>query len=139
MKLRRDAKVDLLRSVSLFAGCSKKELGLIATLADELQQPAGTTLTVEGTRGREFFVLVDGEVAVLRGGRKVRTLEDGAFFGEIALVTDSPRTATVMATGPVRLLVITGHSFRRLVQDTPSMRAKVLAALAERAPAGPSL
>ncbi len=135
MKLRRDAKRELLHGVPLFSRCSKKELGLIATLADELHQPAGTTLTAEGTRGREFFVLVDGDVEVVRAGKRLRTLAGGAFFGEIALITDTPRTATVVATSPVRLLVITGHSFRRLVNDTPSIRAKVLAALAERVPA----
>jgi CRP-like cAMP-binding protein len=132
MKLRRNAKVDLLRAVPLFAGCSGKELGQISTLGDELHQPAGSRLIAEGAKGREFFVLVDGTVEVRRKGRKVCTFESGDFFGEIALLTDSPRTATVTATTPVRLLVISGQSFRRLLAETPSIQAKVLAALAER-------
>jgi CRP/FNR family transcriptional regulator, cyclic AMP receptor protein len=132
MRLRRDAKIGLLRRVPLFAGCSGKELGQISALADELHQPEGTTLITEGTKGREFFVLVDGSVDVRRNGRRLNTLGPGTFFGEIALVSDTPRTATVVATSPVRLLVITGQSFGRLLHETPSIQAKVLAALAER-------
>jgi CPA1 family monovalent cation:H+ antiporter len=132
MKLRRNAKIDLLRGVPLFSGCSGKELGQISALADELFQPDGTTLIAEGTKGREFFVLVDGAVDVRRNGRKLNTLGPGSFFGEIALVAETPRTATVTATGPVRLLVITGQAFQRLLAETPSIQAKVMAALAER-------
>lgn len=132
MRLRRNAKVDLLRGVPLFQGCSQKELGQIARLADELYQPAGTTLIAEGAKGREFFVLVDGSVDVLKGKRTLRTLGKGDFFGEIALVTDAPRSATVVATCPVRVLVITAQSFQRLLSDTPSIQGKVLTALAQR-------
>ncbi len=132
MKLRRNAKVDLLRAVPLFAGCSGKELGQISALGDELHQPEGSRLIAEGAKGREFFVLIDGSVEVRRKGRKVCTFGSGDFFGEIALLTDSPRTATVTATTPVRLLVISGQSFRRLLAETPSIQTKVLAAVAER-------
>jgi CRP/FNR family cyclic AMP-dependent transcriptional regulator len=132
MKLRRNAKVDLLRDVPLFSGCSVKELGQIAMLADELFQPEGTTLISEGSKGREFFVLVDGTVDVRRNGRKLNSLGAGSFFGEIALVAETPRTATVTATSAVRLLVITGQAFQRLLGETPAIQAKVMAALAER-------
>ena len=132
MKLRRNAKIDLLRAVPLFEGCSQKELGQISSLADELAQPAGTTLITEGTKGREFFVLVDGTVDVRRKGRMLCSLDSGDFFGEIALLTETPRTATVVAASPVRLLVVTGQSFRRLLSDTPAIQGKVLAALAKR-------
>ena len=132
MKLRRNAKVDLLRGVPLFSGCSQKELGQISALTDEIYQPEGTTLIEEGTKGREFFVLIDGPVDVRRKGRKLRTQGKGDFFGEIALVTATPRSATVVATSPVRLLVITGQSFQRLLHDTPSVQGKVLLALAQR-------
>ena len=132
MKLRRDAKIELLRRVPLFAGCTDRQLAQISALADELYQPQGATLITEGTKGREFFVLVDGSVDVRRKGRSLNALGPGTFFGEIALVSDTPRTATVVATSPVRLLVITGQSFSRLLRETPSIQAKVLAALAER-------
>ena len=135
MKLRRNAKVDLLRAVPLFAECSQKELGRIATIADEISLPEGTKLIEEGKQGREFFVLIDGTVDIRRGGSKVAEMGGGSFFGEIALLTDAPRTATVTATSPVRVLVITGQAFQRVLNETTTIRPKVLAALAERAAA----
>lgn len=133
MRLRKDAKLELLRQVPLFAGCSKRELGEIATLADELSLPAGKTLIEEGRQGHEFFVLVDGEVEVRRKGRKVTSLGSGSFFGEMALVSSRPRNATVTAAGPVRVLVVHEQAFRRLLRDSPSIQLKVLQTLADRA------
>ncbi|MEO5574919.1 MAG: cyclic nucleotide-binding domain-containing protein [Gaiellaceae bacterium] len=133
MRLRKDAKLELLRQVPLFAGCSKRELGEIATLADELSLPAGTTLIEEGRQGHEFFVLVEGEVDVRRKGRKLSSLGDGAFFGEMALVSSRPRNATVTATSPVRVLVVHEPAFRRLLRDSQPIQLKVLQTLADRA------
>jgi len=130
--LRRDAKVELLKRVPLFAGCSKKELGEIAMVADEIDVGAGQVLTTEGDSGREFFVLVEGSADVRRNGRKVSALGSGDFFGEIALVSDRPRTATVTTTVPVRLLVVTDRAFRELMRKVPSIQLKVLTALADR-------
>jgi len=119
--------------VPLFAGCSKKELGEISTLADELSLPAGAKLIEEGRQGHEFFVLVEGEVDVQAKGRKLSSLSDGAFFGEMALVSQRPRTATVTATSPVRVLVVHESGFRRLLHDSPQISLKVLQTLADRA------
>ena len=133
MRLRKDAKLQLLGQVPLFAGCSKRELGELATLADELGFPAGRTLIEEGKQGHEFFVLIDGEVDVRAKGRKVKTLGDGSFFGEMALVSEKPRNATVTTTTPVRVLVINEPAFRRLLRDSPQIQLKVLQTLADRA------
>jgi len=130
--MRRDAKIDLIGRVPLFAGCSKKELGEIASLADELDLREGRTIIREGERGREFFVIVDGTVSVTRKGRKVASLAGGDFVGEIALISDVPRTATVVTTSPARVLVVTDRDFRGLVQRMPNIAVKVLAAVAER-------
>ena len=130
--MRRDAKIDLIGRVQLFAGCSKKELGEIASLADELDLREGRTIIREGERGREFFVIVDGTVSVTRKGRKVASLAGGDFVGEIALISDVPRTATVVTTSPARVLVVTDRDFRGLVQRMPNIAVKVLAAVAER-------
>ena len=132
MRLHKDAKVDLLKGVPLFAGCSKADLQRIASLADELDLGAGATLIREGERGREFIVIVDGSVDVTRKGKTLRTLGSGDFIGEIALVADVPRTATVTASSPVRLLVITDRAFKSLLERTPSMATKVLQSLGER-------
>ena len=130
--LRRNEKVDLVRHVPLFSQCSKRELAQIAGIADEIDLREGKVLIREGERGREFFVLLDGSAEVTKGGRRVNTLGPGDFFGEIALVSNSARTATVTATSPVYTLVITERSFRRLLDEVPEIQRKVLLALAER-------
>jgi CRP-like cAMP-binding protein len=130
--LRRDAKIELLKRAPLFAQCSKKELAQVALLADEIDMREGKVLTREGEPGREFFVLIEGEADVVRDGVEVNVMGPGDFFGEIALVSNRPRTATVTATSPVRLLVVTDRAFRELMRNMPSIQDKVLAALAAR-------
>ncbi|MBD0338176.1 MAG: cyclic nucleotide-binding domain-containing protein [Thermoleophilia bacterium] len=132
MRLRKDAKIELLKRVPLFSQCSKQELASVAAVADETDLGEGTELTKQGRPGREFVVLIEGEAEVRKNGRKVAALGDGDFFGEIALVTSRPRTATVVAKTPVRVLVITDRAFRSLVERSPSIQGKVLKALAER-------
>ena len=132
MRLGRNAKVELIQRVPLFARCSRRELNEIASIADEIDLPENKELIREGDRGREFFVLLEGSAEVRKDGRTINTLEQGDFFGEIALVSRSPRTATVTTTSPVRALVITDRSFRSLLEHSPQIQLKVLEALAER-------
>jgi CRP-like cAMP-binding protein len=136
--LRRDAKADLLRSVPLFAGCSKGELRKLASIADELDLREGTVLTREGRTGHEFFVLVDGTVRITKNNRKVAELGPGDWLGEIALLTKAPRTATATATSPVHALIIVDRDFRRVVNEIPSIAMKVLSCVAERLGRTPS-
>jgi CRP/FNR family transcriptional regulator, cyclic AMP receptor protein len=130
--LRRNQKVELIKHAPLFANCSKRELQEIAHLADEIDLNQGKEMTRQGSPGREFFVLLEGEADVAKDGHVINQLSAGDFFGEIALVSDSPRTATVTATTPVRALVITDRDFRHLLKDQPEIQSKVLAALAAR-------
>ena len=130
--LRKNAKVQLLKSVPLFEECSKRDLNEIAGIADEIDLRDGKELTKQGGPGREFFVLIEGTADVKKGTRRVNKLGPGDFFGEIALVTRRPRTATVVATSPVRALVITDRSFRRLLEHQPQIQGKVMSALAAR-------
>ena len=132
MRLRRDAKLELLKGVPLFAKCSKAELRRIAMLADEVEFGENKTVIREGTRGREFFVVVDGVLRVTRNGRTVSDLGAGDFVGELALVADVPRTATVTASTPVHLLVLTHRGFREVLNQSPPIAAKVLESLGER-------
>jgi CRP/FNR family transcriptional regulator, cyclic AMP receptor protein len=130
--LRRDAKVELLKRTPLFAGCTKSELRELAKTADELDLREGTVLIREGRPGREFFVLIDGTAEVTKQGKKIADLGPGDWLGEIALITDSPRTATVTATSPVDVLVITDRRFRSVVETMPSIALKMLASVGER-------
>ncbi|HEV7133050.1 MAG TPA: cyclic nucleotide-binding domain-containing protein [Gaiellaceae bacterium] len=133
--LRKNAKVELLKRVPLFAGCSKRELDEIAAIADEFNLDADRNLTREGATGHEFLVLVEGSADVTRRGKKVNTLRSGDFLGEIALITGAPRTATVTTKKPSRMLVVTARDFRSLLRRVPSIQLKVLEALASRLPA----
>jgi CRP-like cAMP-binding protein len=132
MRLGKDGKVELIRKVPLFSKLKKKELEDVAHLADELDLPEGKTMAIEGDRGREFFVLLEGEAQVTKGDRRINTMRDGDFFGEIALVTHMPRTASVTATTPVRVLVITERDFAALIKRSPDIAHGVAEALAER-------
>ena len=132
MALGSNSKIDLIRRVPLFEHCSKKELALIAGIADEIDLPAGKVLIREGDRGREFFVIISGEVEVRRKGRKIRTLGAGNFVGEMALLSREPRSATVTAATALDVLVIVDRDFVALLDSTPELWLKVARALAER-------
>lgn len=132
MALRKNAKIELIKSVPLFSHCSRRDLEEVAAIADEIDLNEGKELTREGAPGREFFVLIEGEAAVRKGNRRINRLGPGDFFGEIALVNDRPRTATVTTESPVRALVITGRNFQRLLREHPQIQGKVLSAVAAR-------
>jgi len=132
MRLGNNAKIDLLKHVPLFSGCTKKELEALALIADEIDLREGSVLTREGQPGREFFVLVEGEVDVTQGGGDVARLQAGDWFGEIALLTKASRTATVTAASPVRVLVVTDRAFRQVMEATPSIAVKMLERVGER-------
>jgi CRP/FNR family cyclic AMP-dependent transcriptional regulator len=127
-----DVKVDALKRAPLFEGLSRKELEELARLADDLEVPAGKVLTRQGDTGREFFVLMDGQVEVVRDGEVLGTSGAGDFIGEISILEDMPRTATVTATTPVRLFVLTAQNFRSFVEQQPDVENKVLRTLARR-------
>ena len=132
MLVRKNKKHDLLRAVPLFARCTNREIAELADECDELAVRAGTELTREGARGREFMVIVEGNVKVTKNGRRVNTLGPGDFLGEIALLADMPRTATVTTEEPTTLLVLTDRGFDRVAKRMPSVRTRLLTVLAER-------
>lgn len=130
--LRADTKVELIRGLPLFELCSKRDLRRIAALAQERPLEPGTELIREGEPGTEFYVVVEGQIEVRRGTRRVANLGAGSFVGEIALLSRSPRTATVVATTPLVVLAIEGKSFVELLDSIPELWLKVARALAER-------
>jgi CRP-like cAMP-binding protein len=132
VRLGSNAKIDLLKKVPLFAGCSKSELKELASSADEVDLREGYVLVREGRPGREFFVLIDGTARVTKNGKTIAELGGGDWLGEIALLTKIPRTATVTTTSEVRALVLTDRGFRRVVETMPSIAIKVLASVGDR-------
>ena len=133
MKLfRQDRKVEALARTPLFEGLSKKELRALARVTDDLAVEPGEVLCKEGELGREFFVIMDGEAEITRKGKRLEERGGGDFFGEIALIEDIPRTATVTAKTPLRLFVLTSRAFRPMLDDHPAIERKVLRALAKR-------
>lgn len=128
----QNVKVEALKRAPLFAGLSKKELTQLAGVTDDLAVEPGTVLCREGALGQEFFVLVDGEVEVTRGGKPIASRAGGEFFGEIALLSTVKRTATVTAKTPVRCFVMLRGDFRRVLEENPPLQAKVLDAMGER-------
>lgn len=133
MKLfSEDTKVEALKRSPLFHDLSRKELEALAKVTEDMEIAAGTVLTRQGDTGREFFVVLDGEVEITRDDRPVEQRGGGDFFGELALVADVPRTATLTAKTPLRAFVLTGQSFRHLLETSPDIELKVLRSMVKR-------
>ncbi len=131
-RFRQDSKIALLKASPLFEGLTRKQLAQVARLTDDLEVPAGTVLVKEGTRGQEFFIIIDGKAKVTRDGKTVTTFGDGDFFGEIALLERVKRTATVTATTPLRFFVVSQQAFAGVIHADPSVERKVLRAVVRR-------
>jgi len=132
VKVKRTAQIELLRNVWLFERCSKKELEAITRVATPLDLPAGKVLTKQGEAGNEFFVVVVGKAKATRKNVAIGTLGPGSFFGEMSLLEDLPRVATITTTEPTTVLVVHARDFHRLVADMPSVDHKMLVVLARR-------
>jgi CRP-like cAMP-binding protein len=123
---------DYLRAVPMFSACTPKELSHIAQLVDRLEVKQGDLLVKEGTRTREFFVLMEGEADVTRGGEVLAAIGPYSYFGELALLDPAPRNATVSMTTDGQVLVLTQQSFFTLVRDVPGLVRALLTGLAQR-------
>ena len=126
------AKKDLMASVPLFRGCSSRELVHISRLATRVDVPSGSVLAQEGTAGDLFYVIDRGEADVTIGGAQVARLKEGGFFGEMALLDDLPRTATVTATTRMVLYAIKATDFGRFLDESPSVLRSILRTVSER-------
>ena len=121
-----------LAAVPLFEGLSKKQLRRISSLMTRIDRPAGQVLTTEGQQGYEFFIVLEGEVEVRQGDRVIATRRPGDYVGEIALLDRRPRTATVVATTPVSVEVLSRSEFVSLLAEVPELSAQVMATMAQR-------
>ncbi|MEY2423226.1 MAG: hypothetical protein QOI95_3293 [Acidimicrobiaceae bacterium] len=132
MKARRDVKVEHLREVHLFDGCSDEELERIARMADEVAVPAGYVLVYEGDWGHEVFVVAEGEAEVTAGGRMLALLDTGSVIGELAVLNPAPRTATVVAASPMRFFVFDDVAFESILTDFPAIARRTMTDVAAR-------
>jgi CRP-like cAMP-binding protein len=121
-----------LREIPLFGTLSKKQLKAAAQLADEVEVKEGEHLVDEGRFAHEFFVIEDGKAAVVHDGKVIAELGPGDFFGEIALIRTERRTASVVATTPMKLVVIFGPNFRSLASNLPTVQQKINSAIEDR-------
>lgn len=131
---RRIAKkeIDMLADVPLFSACSQRELREIAKLGTPVEIQEGRVLTTQGTVGREFFLVLEGKAECVVNGRRVAVFGHGDYFGELALIEGGTRTATITATTPMELLVLSAGEFSSLLRSAPSIAMKLLASLAGR-------
>ena len=120
------ATVDLLRQVPLFSDLDNRELQEIAGSMKQRTFRSGQQIAVEGESGVGFFVIEDGQASVSVGGDEVRRLGPGDYFGELALIAQSPRTATVTADTDLKTYGMTFWDFRPLVEETPGIAWKLL-------------
>jgi len=129
---------EQLASYSLFASLRPEQLEAVASLMDVTSAPAGATLVGEEAPGFSLFVLLDGTADVTREDLPLSTLRSGDFFGEIALIEEARRTATVTATSPVTLAVMYGSDFRVFERDFPDAARQMKEATAQRLERGRS-
>jgi CRP/FNR family transcriptional regulator, cyclic AMP receptor protein len=132
MKFHHDAVTDRLAAVPLFAACTERELHEISRLATELDVPAGKALVTEGEPGHEFLIVIEGRATATAHGVPIATFGPGDFFGEMALLDNGPRSATVIADTPMHLAVVSQSEFNGLLDTVPVLSRRVLAGLAAR-------
>ena len=128
----RDEKLDLLRGIPLFAGFDRRHVERLGMLTEEVDVPTGKVLIRQGEHGDDLMVVASGQVGVDRDGTRIAQLGAGEFFGEIALIAGGPRTATVTAEAPTRLLVVNHRDFHALMEEFPAVAGQVLMTLAHR-------
>lgn len=130
--MKRSTYIDRLAKVPMFRALPKRDLTLIARHSDSVTVPAGKELTKEGATGYEFFFIASGKATVRRKNRKVAQLKTGDFFGELALLADVPRNATVVADTDMDVYVVDRRQFSALLRDVPELGVKLLKGLAQR-------
>jgi CRP-like cAMP-binding protein len=127
-----DRKLSHLSEVQMFSSLNKRELGLISRAAEVVKVKAGTELVSQGTIGHEFYLILDGQAIVRRGGRKIATLGPGRYFGELALLDKGPRSATVIADTDLEVVILGQREFLGVLDEVPAVAHKLLVSMATR-------
>jgi len=127
-----------LGEVWLFESLDRHELDQLAEWTDEVSVGAGHELATEGRFAHEFFVILEGTAEVQQGGRTIAELGPGDFFGEIGLLETERRTASVVASTPMRVIVMFGREFRQMERDMPAVAERIRAAIRARLDGSPA-
>jgi CRP-like cAMP-binding protein len=130
--MARNTKVDQLRGVPMFSACTDKELAQIARACDEVAVETGAVVMQEGTAGDDFYLIGEGEAAVSRAGTQVATVGPGQYFGELSLLDEGPRTATVTASTSMTLIRLGRREFAAVIDSWPGVAHKLLEQMARR-------
>jgi CRP-like cAMP-binding protein len=131
-RVSQDDKIDRLEEVGLLAECSRRQLRAIARISEVIEVPEATVLARSGAPGNEFFLILDGSARVEVSPRKRSRLKPGEYFGEMSLLDGGPRSASVIAETPLRLLVIKRRDFNTLLREAPELTQSLLATLSRR-------
>jgi CRP/FNR family transcriptional regulator, cyclic AMP receptor protein len=123
---------ERLKAIPLFAGLNRKERRALAPRADEVELEQGRVIVREGEWAYEFFAIEEGTAEVRRGDQLLAELGPGDFFGEMGLVGDTRRNANVIASSPLKVVVMTAQAFRQTSRELPEVAAKIRAAIEER-------
>jgi CRP/FNR family cyclic AMP-dependent transcriptional regulator len=124
--------LEELARVPIFSALTPRQLRRVLRATEEYKYMDGSTIVTEGSTNEQLFVILDGSVRVTRGGRPVARMTGGDFFGEISLLDGGPRTATVVADGPVRCLILLRREFQDILEEMPLVATKTLRSLATR-------
>jgi CRP-like cAMP-binding protein len=130
--MARNSKVSILQNVQLFSACTDRELAQIARACDEVEIAPDTVVVVEGSAGDDFYFIVTGEASVSRAGHEVATVGPGQYFGELSLLDEAPRNATVTARSPMTLVRLGRREFSAVLDSWPGVAHKLLQQMARR-------
>jgi CRP/FNR family transcriptional regulator, cyclic AMP receptor protein len=131
-RISQDDCIERLEDVDLLTGCTRRQLRSIARISKVVEVPRGTVLARAGDPGEEFFLILDGTAHVEVSPRKRSRLAPGQYFGEMSLLDGGPRSATVLADTPLRLLVIKRRNFSTLLREAPDLAQSLMATLSRR-------
>jgi CRP/FNR family transcriptional regulator, cyclic AMP receptor protein len=131
-KVGQDQKMGYLERVPVLESCSKRQLRAISRIAAVLETPAGQVLARVGEPGDHFFFIIDGAARAEVPPQSHHRVGPGEFFGEMSLLDGGPRSATVVADTPIRLLVVHRRDFWKLLKEAPGLTEQILVTLSRR-------
>lgn len=123
---------DFLARVPIFSACTPEEIAAIASVSQDSFYQAEQIIVTQGTPGQAFYLILSGRVEIVRDGTSIGTFGPGDFFGDMSLLDQAPRSATIRAIEPTSCLMLSSWDFKAMLQDHPSIAIKLLEVLSRR-------